>query len=120
MENYASKLCCSPALLADCGLSVGDLIEVRDFAVRKARRLNRNDKVVYLGIQDLEILSRHESADWGDEGGVHQIRGKERTIYTTTEAKTDCVARAVQRASKQHTATCFDGQNSSKTLAGRR
>ena len=66
-----------PILLADHDLKVGDRIEVRDFVVRKARRLNGNGKIIYLGIQDFEILSQHNSEEWEGEGGFVRSEDEE-------------------------------------------
>lgn len=58
-----------PLLLADHDLKVGGRIEVRDFVVRKAKRLNGGGKVIYLNIRDFALLNQHSTKDWDGEGG---------------------------------------------------
>ena len=67
-----------PILLADYDLNVGDRVEVRDFVVRKARRLNGGGKIIYLGIQDFAVLSQHRPGDWDGEGGFLRSAEEER------------------------------------------
>jgi hypothetical protein len=59
----------TPTLLADTKFKVGDFIEVTEFTVRKAKKLNGEGKVIFLGIQDCSLLGQHLVEDWTDEGG---------------------------------------------------
>ena len=76
-----------PILLADYVLKVGDRIKVRDFVVRKARRLNHSGKVIYLNIQDFEVLGQHTLEDWYGEGGLVKSVEEERLEPTAKRRK---------------------------------
>lgn len=58
-----------PSLLADCAVKVGDKIHLRDFVVSKAKRLNGSGKIIYLGIQQLDIVDQENSDHREQEGG---------------------------------------------------
>jgi hypothetical protein len=59
----------TPELLAATRVSAGDFIEVTEFAVRKAKKLNGDGKVIFLGVQDCSLIEEHLAEDWEDEGG---------------------------------------------------
>lgn len=58
-----------PKLLTEHEVKVGDIVEVNDFGVRKAKRVNGNGKIVYLGVQNFSVLKETPLQDWADAGG---------------------------------------------------
>ena len=74
-----------PSLAASYDLKAGDLVEVRDFEIRKAKRLNGDGKVIYLGIQELEILDRDTNKESDEAGGF--IRTDDTDIAATASSR---------------------------------
>ena len=111
-----------PVLLAHHDPKVGDRIEVRDFVIRKARRLNGSGKIIYLNIQDFAVLNQHNTKDWDGEGGFVKSDQEERSEPSPKRRKRNkpsCVhwTTKFRRRQRQGEAAFYDKEGNSSAFA---